>query len=291
MRSAEQQIDADLLALTRDTTDDVQRQVLIEAAIIIAVLARADRARRSPPPGRWPARCAGCATVRCASPTTSWPRRSSSLQRHQGHRPAHAGGDRGPVPDAIGIRHPRRDRRGGAGLPRRAPGSRADRGRAGRPARQRLGDVPQPGPPQSQTLVDRMIGQLDRHRARARRTRSGWPSCSSSTTSPPGCVATTRTCWCSPAPTPSPPRSRGRAAGRRAARRTVRSGAVRAHRVRRRRRRRVDRRARGQRRRAAARRTVRQRHPVLAADTRRSSSRAAGSATPATSGSRTAVWA
>ncbi len=38
MRVAEQQIDADLLQLTRDTTTAVQRQLLIEAAIIIAVL-------------------------------------------------------------------------------------------------------------------------------------------------------------------------------------------------------------------------------------------------------------
>ncbi|GIJ68953.1 hypothetical protein Voc01_038700 [Virgisporangium ochraceum] len=38
MRTAEVQIDADLLTLTRDVTTDVQRQVLIEAAIIIAVL-------------------------------------------------------------------------------------------------------------------------------------------------------------------------------------------------------------------------------------------------------------
>jgi signal transduction histidine kinase len=38
MRSAEAQLDADLLQLTRDTTTTVQRQVLIEAAIIIAVL-------------------------------------------------------------------------------------------------------------------------------------------------------------------------------------------------------------------------------------------------------------
>jgi signal transduction histidine kinase len=38
MRTAEQQLDADLLQLTRDTTTAVQRQVLIEAAVIIAVL-------------------------------------------------------------------------------------------------------------------------------------------------------------------------------------------------------------------------------------------------------------
>ncbi|GIJ59438.1 sensor histidine kinase [Virgisporangium aurantiacum] len=38
MRTAEAQLDASLLQLTRDTTTTVQRQVLIEAAIIIAVL-------------------------------------------------------------------------------------------------------------------------------------------------------------------------------------------------------------------------------------------------------------
>jgi signal transduction histidine kinase len=38
MRTAELQLDANLVRLTRDTTTDVQRQVLIEAAVIVAVL-------------------------------------------------------------------------------------------------------------------------------------------------------------------------------------------------------------------------------------------------------------
>ena len=51
----------------------------------------------------------------------------------------------------------------------------------------------------SQTLVERQL-HADR-RAGERRAGPGpaWRTCSSSTTSPPACAATARTCWCSPA--------------------------------------------------------------------------------------------
>ena len=50
----------------------------------------------------------------------------------------------------------------------------------------------------SQTLVERQLSLVERW-SWARATRRGWPTCSSSTTWPPGCAATARTCWCWPA--------------------------------------------------------------------------------------------
>ena len=53
------------------------------------------------------------------------------------------------VRDPIQLQQPRRGRPGGPGVQRGPPRGGPDRGRAGGPADQRLGDVPQPGPPQS----------------------------------------------------------------------------------------------------------------------------------------------
>ena len=116
----------------------------------------------------------------------------------------------------------------------------------------------------SQSLVDRMIGQLDEIE-RNEEDPKRLARCSSSTTSPPGCAATTRTSWCSPAPTPAR-RARDDALARRCApRRPVRDRALRPDRVRHRRQRRRCARRGGQRRGAADRRAVRQRDPVLPA--------------------------
>ncbi len=73
------------------------------------------------------------------------------------------------VRDPIRLHQPRRDRPGGAGVQRRAPGGGPDRGRAGRAAHQRLGDVPQPGPAQS------VAGRPDDRRARLDRAHRGGP--------------------------------------------------------------------------------------------------------------------
>ena len=165
-------------------------------------------ARGRPGPGHGPLDgpvAAPAAAGRLAVAEHDLPDAVSQLRDAQTSARAVAAGDRRPGPRPDRAQQPGRDRPGGAGLQHRAPRSGPGRGRAGRAAHQRLGDVPQPGPPQPDP------GRPDDRRARprssaARRTRSGWPSCSSWTTSPPGCAATTRTCWCWPAPTPAAPR-------------------------------------------------------------------------------------